>query len=144
MAVPLVGFSTAQVFDGQLKRPYLEDDAVSPRSLFGEYKVEAEQRITSTHPAALIVRLGHPVEAEAAEPPPFLSPAALTHLPDLAQAVLDLLVDSRTGIWHLTHPEEGPLDEQPVTRLFSSKGQVMPRAGHWLERLADAGDGTLR
>lgn len=136
--VPLVSFSTAQVFDGQLNRLYLEDDAVSPGSRFGEYKAEAERLIASTHSGALIIRLGHPVGAEAGQPPPVPVPAALTHLPDLANAVLDLLVDGRTGIWHLTHPEEEPVEDQRVVRLSSRKGQVMPRAGEWLQRLVTA------
>ncbi|MCG7360319.1 sugar nucleotide-binding protein [Roseomonas sp. ACRSG] len=143
LGVPLVSFSTAEVFDGQLQRPYLEGDAVSPASLFGEYKAEVEQRVTSIHPEALIVRLGHLVEAEAA-PPPCLAPAALTHLPDLAHAVLDLLVDGRTGIWHLTHPEEEPVADPGVIRLSSAKGQVMPWAGDWLRRLAEAEGATPR
>lgn len=144
MGLPLVSFSTAQVFDGQLNRPYLEDDAVSPGSVFGEYKAEAERLVASTHSEALIIRLGHPVGAEAGQPPPVLAPAALTHLPDLADAVLDLLVDGRTGIWHLTHPEEEPVEDQRVVRLSSRNGLVMPRAGEWLQRLVEARSATSR
>jgi dTDP-4-dehydrorhamnose reductase len=142
--VPLVSLSTAQVFDGQLNRPYLEDDAVSPGSHFGAYKAEVERLIAITHPDALIVRLGHPVEAEAEGLPPSLVPSALTHLPDLAQVLLDLLIDGRTGIWHLTHPEEEEPQDWPIVRLSSSRGHVMPRAGDWLRRLAAAGSGARR
>jgi dTDP-4-dehydrorhamnose reductase len=139
--LPLVAFSTAQVFDGQLDRFYLEDDAVSPSSFFGEHKVESERRLLGAHPDALVVRLGHLVEPGAA-PPPVLAPAALTHLPDLAHAVLDLLVDGRTGIWHLTHPEEERPDHRHVVRLSSSRGRVMPYAGAWLQRLIETGRGV--
>jgi dTDP-4-dehydrorhamnose reductase len=134
MAVPLVNFSTAQVFDGRLNRPYLENDLVSPGSLFGEHKAEAERCIMVSHPDALIVRLGHLVEADAVGPLSVLAPSALTHLPDLAHVVLDLLVDGRTGIWHLTHPEEEePLRDPHIVRLSSNKGLMMPRVYGWLQ-----------
>jgi dTDP-4-dehydrorhamnose reductase len=93
--IPLVYFSTAQVFYGRLGRPYAEEDPLSPTSFFGESKAEAERRLLHLHPSPLVVRLGHHVEAEATVPPPFLDPAALSHLPDLAQVVPDLLVASR-------------------------------------------------
>jgi dTDP-4-dehydrorhamnose reductase len=137
--IPLVFFSTAQVFDGRLGRPYAEEDLLSPSSFFGESKAEAERRLLHLHPSPLVVRLGYPVEAEAAVPPPFLAPAALSHLPDLAQVVLDLLVDGRTGIWHLTHPEDEPSKDERVIRLSSRRGRVMPPAGPWLDILARVG-----
>jgi dTDP-4-dehydrorhamnose reductase len=135
--LPLVCFSTAQVFDGSLRRPYAEEDPLSPASFFGEDKAEAERQLLSRHPNPMLVRLGHPVEEELSHPPPVLAPAALTHLPDLAQVVLDLLVDERMGIWHLTHPEDEPPEDGTVIRLTSRRGRVMPRAGHWLKNWAE-------
>jgi dTDP-4-dehydrorhamnose reductase len=133
MDVPLVSFSTAQVFDGRLGRPYLEQDPPSPIQPFGRDKAEAEDRILAAHPGPLIIRVGYLVEPEATVPPPCLSPAALSHLHDLSQVVLDLLIDGRSGIWHLTHPENEVKGSAGFVRLKSQQGHIMPPAGQWLE-----------
>jgi dTDP-4-dehydrorhamnose reductase len=134
--LPLVAFSTAEVFSGEPGRIYCEDDAVSPCSSFGEYKARAEERLLAAHPAALVLRHGHLVEP-GAPPPPALAPAALTHVPDLATAVLDLLVDGRVGLWHLTHPEDEAAAHHRGVRLASHRGRIMPYPGEWWHRLVE-------
>jgi dTDP-4-dehydrorhamnose reductase len=117
--LPVVTFSSDRVFDGQLGRPYVEQDPLSPACLYGESKAEAERRVSGAYPDALIVRTsaffspwdrrnfiynalrdmaaGHPVRGASRA---VVSP---TYVPDLAHAVLDLLVDGETGVWHLTN-----------------------------------------
>ena len=52
----LVHVSTDYVFDGTSERPYLEDDTVSPNSVYGKTKAEGEQNIISTGCYYIIVR----------------------------------------------------------------------------------------
>ena len=117
--LPFVTFSSDRVFDGQLGRPYVEQDPLSPTCVYGESKAEAEQRVWAAYPDTLIVRTsaffspwdrhnfiyralremaaGHPVRGASRA---VVSP---TYVPDLAHTVLDLLVDGETGIWHLAN-----------------------------------------
>ena len=52
----LVHLSTDVVFDGRKGSPYVEDDPVSPVTDYGRAKAEAEVRVASAHPEALLVR----------------------------------------------------------------------------------------
>ena len=51
-----VHISTDYVFDGTSERPYLEDDIVSPNSVYGKTKAEGEQNIISSGCSYIIVR----------------------------------------------------------------------------------------
>jgi dTDP-4-dehydrorhamnose reductase len=113
-------FSSDLVFDGVARRPYGEADRPAPLSVYGMSKAEAEQRVAHACPGALIVRtsacfgsagdfLAAALRA-LAERRTF--PAAgdwvvsPTYVPDLADAVLDLLIDGERGIWHLANRGE--------------------------------------
>lgn len=117
--IPLVTFSSDLVFDGSLGRPYLEDDPVGPTNVYGASKAEAERRVMALHPGALVVRtaaffgpwdrhnfawavLDHLSQGRRfrASRTAFVSP---TYVPDLGHAVLDLLVDGESGLWHLAN-----------------------------------------
>ncbi len=52
----MVHFSSDYVFDGQLGRPYTEDDPTSPASVFGVSKVAGEQLLRQVVPQHYIVR----------------------------------------------------------------------------------------
>jgi dTDP-4-dehydrorhamnose reductase len=112
-------FSTDLVFDGRAGRPYLESDPVAPLSVYGRTKADAERLVSERHPGSLIVRAsaffgpwdasnflsaflyhfrrGSRVNASADT---VVSP---TYVPELAHAVLDLLLDGEGGIWHLAN-----------------------------------------
>jgi dTDP-4-dehydrorhamnose reductase len=116
---PLVTFSSDLVFDGQLGRPYVENDPVSPANVYGESKADAERLVLSAHKDALVVRTaaffgpwdrhnfawavlealanGRPFKASRTS---FVSP---TYVPDLCHTTLDLLVDGENGLWHLAN-----------------------------------------
>jgi len=49
LRVPLVQISTDYVFDGQLDRPYHEDDATSPKGVYGASKLQGEQVVLSDY-----------------------------------------------------------------------------------------------
>lgn len=52
----VVHFSSDYVFDGELGRPYCEEDPPSPRSVFGASKVAGEQLLRAVLPSHFIVR----------------------------------------------------------------------------------------
>src|SRR5205085_2769512 len=54
--LPLLTFSSDLVFDGRRRSPYRESDPVGPLSAYGRSKAEAERRVLSAHPGALVIR----------------------------------------------------------------------------------------
>lgn len=114
--VPLLTFSSALVFDGRKRQPYLESDAVAPLNTYGRSKAEAETEVLLAHTKALAIRTcaffgpwddfnfatpalrtpisGHPFVAV---DDTFVSP---TYIPDLVHICLDLLIEGEQGVWH--------------------------------------------
>ncbi|MES2534592.1 MAG: sugar nucleotide-binding protein [Pseudomonadota bacterium] len=119
LAIPFVTFSSDLVFDGLLGRPYVESDAVSPTCVYGSSKAEAEQRVLDAWPRALVIRSSaffgpwdrfnfvHAALRDLAAGVTVMASNAVlvspTYVPDLVHAVLDLLIDDETGIWHLAN-----------------------------------------
>lgn len=116
--VALLTFSSDLVFDGRKGAPYDEADPPAPLNAYGRSKAEAEARVLDAHAEALVVRtsaffgpwdehnfvtvaLGRLAAGEpfAAADDAVVSP---TYVPDLAHACLDLLLDSESGLWHLS------------------------------------------
>ena len=120
--LPLVTFSSDQVFDGGARVPYTEDDEPAPLNAYGTAKAEAEGRVLALMPEALIVRtsaffgpwdeynFATQALRNVAGGRPFLAPAdntvSPTYVPDLVHATLDLLIDGERGIWHLANQGE--------------------------------------
>ncbi|MDP2010309.1 MAG: NAD(P)-dependent oxidoreductase [Phenylobacterium sp.] len=117
--LPFVGFSSDLVFDGKADRPYVESDAAGPLNVYGASKLAAERHVISANDRALMIRtaaffspydphnfasqLVHRLAAGQsviAAGDLIVSP---TYVPDLVDAVLDLLIDGETGLWHLTN-----------------------------------------
>lgn len=120
--IQFLTFSSDLVFGGNRTRPYIETDSPAPLNLYGTTKAEAEQRVLSLMPAALIVRssaffgpwdehnfvnialrtlaLNHEFRAAADAT---VSP---TYVPDLVNGCLDLLIDRESGIWHVANEGE--------------------------------------
>ncbi len=104
--VPVVSFSTAEVFWSPGAQFHREGTTPSPRSALGRTRLEGERRLLAAHPRALIVRTG-PLFG-AGDPPEALEPHVLAtpvHVSAVAGAVLDLLLDQVTGLLHLSHGE---------------------------------------
>jgi dTDP-4-dehydrorhamnose reductase len=115
-----VTFSSDLVFDGAATSPYVEEDTPSPLNVYGSTKAEAERRVAALCPSALILRTSaffgpwdrHNFLTLALERialrKPFVAADDLvvspTYVPHLAAAVLDLLLDGETGIWHVANP----------------------------------------
>lgn len=117
--LPTVSFSSDLVFDGAKGSPYDEADTPCATGVYGTSKVLAEQAIAALAGSHLVVRTaaffspddpynfamqryealrsGRSVEAA---PNRIISP---TYVPHLCDAVLDLIIDRETGIWHLSN-----------------------------------------
>jgi dTDP-4-dehydrorhamnose reductase len=113
-----ISFSSDLVFDGQ-KREYVESDDTAPLSVYGRSKCQMEESIATLSGDHLIIRTaaffspadeynfarqvsralscGEPYQASGDQA---VSP---TYVPDLCDAVLDLLIDRETGVWHLSN-----------------------------------------
>jgi dTDP-4-dehydrorhamnose reductase len=61
---PLYHISTDYVFDGIGAKPYTEQDAINPKSVYGASKAEGERLIRDVCPEACIIRTSWLVDAE--------------------------------------------------------------------------------
>lgn len=132
----LITFGTDYVFDGSAARPYVEDDAPRPLSVYGESKLAAERALEEEGPEHLLVRTQWLFGPHG---PNFvrsiLDRAARTgalrvvtdqvgcptHARDLAEAVRRLLdVDAR-GTFHFSNAGE--------TSFFDYAGFILAEAG---------------
>ena len=112
--MPLLAFSSDQVFDGAKAGAYDEGDAPSPLNVYGRSKARAERAVVEAGGRGLIVRTGaffSPLDrhdfahaaahtlaqgrAIRAADDQVVSP---TYVPDLVDAALDLLIDGETGV----------------------------------------------
>ena len=118
--VRFVQISSDQVFDGRRQAPYAEGDPTNALNAYGRAKAEAEDRVQSALESALVVRTAAffspddrwnfavqtlqrlaAGEAVVAASDQRVSP---TYVPDLVDAMLDLLIDGEAGVWHLSNP----------------------------------------
>jgi dTDP-4-dehydrorhamnose reductase len=118
--IPLVHISSDLVFDGTKGEPYLEHDEPHPVNVYGRSKAEGERRVLASGARVLVVRTAtcfSPDDATnfamqllrelqdgrtpRAVIDRFMSP---TYVPDLVDAVLDLLIDGELGVWHISNP----------------------------------------
>jgi dTDP-4-dehydrorhamnose reductase len=113
----LIHLSTDVVFDGRKGAPYVEEDPLSPVTAYGHAKAEAEMRVATAHPEALLVRTSllyggaTPSKHELAARDPastfftneIRSPV---HVTDLAEALLELCAREAVGPLHLAGADD--------------------------------------
>ena len=120
--VPFVGFSSDLVFDGRKGDAYTEHDTPSPLGAYGRSKAAAETAVLEAGGKGLMVRtaaffsphdphnFAQAVVRELSQGRRFKaahdSVVSPTYTPALVEAVLDLLVDGETGLWHLANRGE--------------------------------------
>ncbi len=116
--VKLLHFSTDYVFDGMGTRPYTEEDAPNPLSVYGRSKLLGEKKILENYPSSLIVRTEwiygrggenfitkitriarekgrvEVVDDQTGSP---------TFAQDLAEPVRALITQNKSGIYHVTN-----------------------------------------
>ncbi|MFY9655110.1 MAG: dTDP-4-dehydrorhamnose reductase [Methylocystis sp.] len=56
IGAPLLQFSTDYVFDGALKRPYVETDQTNPTGAYGRSKLEGDKRVRAAQPDSVVLR----------------------------------------------------------------------------------------
>jgi dTDP-4-dehydrorhamnose reductase len=131
----LIHLSTDLVFDGELARPYREDDRPGPVNEYGASKLDGERAVLGTHGYALVVRTS--LIYAGAEPGPtellvlddlagradvvffedeLRSPVACG---DLAAALLELAELPPRGVLHLAGPE--PVSRLEFARLIATR-----------------------
>lgn len=136
----LVHVSTDYVFDGTLDRPYREDDATNPQSVYGRSKLAGEREVgpgaavvrTSwvcgehgNNMVKLVLRLSqHPDQALAFVDDQRGHP---TFTADLAPALRLLAVERRTGIHHVTN--------QGAVSWYQFVREILEAAGHDPDRV---------
>ena len=117
--LPLLTFSSDLVFDGTKRGAYDESDAPAPLNVYGEGKAAAERAVLEAGGRGLIVRtsaffspldphnFAHAVAQTLAAGRTFRAAAdqsvSPTHVADLADAALDLVIDGETGLRHLAN-----------------------------------------
>ena len=150
----LVTFSSDLVFDGSSSTPYLENHPVAPLNTYGRSKVALEQSVLECLPHALVVRSSAFIDA--ADQRTFtgwvmagatrgehirtssdiVSP---TYVPALADALLDLLIDGESGIWHLANDGSiswTELAQRVVAEVGADPDLVEELQSHELGRVA--------
>ena len=134
--LPFVTFSSDLVFDGLKNDRYVESDNYSPLNVYGKSKAEAESRVLEHFSKALVIRTSaffgpwdrfnfvYAVLDALAEGRQFFAASDITisptYVPDLVNAVLDLLIDGENGIWHLANT--GEVSWAEFARLAAMKG----------------------
>ena len=119
--IPLLTFSSDLVFDGASATPYVESDKPAPLNVYGRSKAEAERRVLTRYPEALVIRTSaffgpwdeHNFVTTALRAlrsrQPFHAASDIvvtpTYVPDLVNVSLDLLIDRCNGLWHLSNGE---------------------------------------
>ena len=114
----LVTFSSDLVFDGTSTTPYVESHPVAPLNTYGRSKVALEQSVFECLPHALVIRTSAFIDAtnqrtfagwvmaaatrgeRIRTSSDIVSP---TYVPALADALLDLVIDGESGVWHLAN-----------------------------------------
>jgi dTDP-4-dehydrorhamnose reductase len=138
--LPFVAFSSDLVFDGAAGRPYHENSPTAPLGVYGRSKAAMEQRVLAMGSQALVVRTAAFFSER--DPYNFASGvvAALmsgqgfdaaedltispTYTPELADVVLDLLIDGERGVRHLTN--QGEVSWAAFARMLCARLDLDP------------------
>lgn len=133
--VHFTAVSSDLVFDGGKGRPYVERDAPCPLSAYGRSKQAAESAVLAAGGRALVVRAAAFFSAD--DPHNFAAWVARelragrriavaedcvvtpTYVPHLAGAMLDLVIDDETGVWHLSN--HTPVSWAAFARLVAER-----------------------
>lgn len=147
--IPLIHISTDCVFDGRLDRPYAEDDAAAPISVYGASKRAGEVAVLSGNLRTAVVRTAWVVSARGRNFVRTILDAAAsrsdlgvvadvvgspTSADDLAQALVALTLamvndpSAPTGLYHCVNAGEASWAElaAEALRLAGSRTTVVP------------------
>lgn len=151
----LMTFSTDYVFDGVLRRPYVEEDTVNPLSAYGASKLAGEVLAAAANPRTYVVRTcGLYGRAERPAKPSFVDRilesarrgeeiviedgvvASPTFVGHLAAALQTLVASNRYGLYHAVN--RGPVTwlEFAAEAMRQSGIAAAPRPGPPRARIA--------
>ncbi len=116
--VRFAGFSSDLVFDGQKGAAYVESDAPAPLNAYGRSKHAAEDAVLEAgglmaRTAAFFspydlhnfaTQVAHGLARGRSIAAAHDSVVSPTYVPDLVDAVLNLVIDGEVGLWHLANP----------------------------------------
>lgn len=151
--VPMIHISTDYVFDGTAKKPYKETSKPNPISAYGRSKLRGEQEVKEHAPKSLIVRTGwlygaggNSFIAKILEQArqgnelrvvddQFGSPTSAF---DLAETLLELVRQKRTGVVHAVNSGETTWYRfaQQIVELAGLGVDIQPIPSSALERAA--------
>jgi dTDP-4-dehydrorhamnose reductase len=148
MDIPLVHISTDYVFDGRKKKPYVEDDAPHPQSIYAISKLAGELILQYLWYKHYIIRVsglygmagalrerGNFVEimirmAEAGKEIKVVSDQVLTptYTRDAAEKIMEIINSDKYGIYHVTNAGECSWYEftKEIFRLTGMKPNLAP------------------
>jgi len=150
----LVTFSSDLVFDGGSRSPYVESHPVAPLNTYGRSKVALEKAVFECLPHALVIRTSAFIDAvdqrtfagwvmacasrgeRIRTSSDVVSP---TYVPALADALLDLLIDGESGVWHLANNGSiswTELAQRVVAEMGAESDLVEEADSHDLGRIA--------
>ena len=117
--IHLTHFSTAEVFDGTKPEPYLENDQVSPLSIYAKSKAAGEGHVLAMGDKGLVIRtnclfgkyrdnfvqstIKKLMNKEIVETTDEISNA--TYTLDLANVALTLALSNKSGLYHVTNSD---------------------------------------
>ncbi|MDB5570159.1 MAG: family oxidoreductase [Hyphomicrobiales bacterium] len=152
IGAPLVRFSSPHLFKPLKGRAYRESDRPTPANERGRRAAAAEDDARARAPASLLVRTGPMFSLDWADAD-FAAmmqmvvsgrreaASSLTYIPDLVDAVLDLLIDEAWGTWHLVNqgsaaPENmsAPVNTEPLAQPTDC-ATITTERGLWLPPL---------
>jgi dTDP-4-dehydrorhamnose reductase len=153
--IPLLTFSSDQVFAGERTTPWLESDATDPLNVYGRSKAEAEAAVLAAHLGAMVVRtsaffgpwdvhnfVATTVRALAAGDEIVVADderVSPTYVPDLVDVCIDLLVDAESGLWHLANVGDvswAEFAQQAAAAFGVDPSTLRPRPAHALGSVA--------
>lgn len=148
----LLTFSTDHVFDGGFDRgkAFLENDTPSPANIYGESKLQGESEALSGFADNIVIRTSWLFSESKGMVPYFWkilaenAPitavtdqiACLTYAPDLAGAVLKIIIGGRSGLFHLAS-NPGVTPAELATRLAEYVNGTVQRIT-WVQLDLDA------
>jgi dTDP-4-dehydrorhamnose reductase len=141
----LVYVSTAGVFDGNKKEPYTEEDEPNPQNVYGRTKYQGEVMVRDLAPDYLIARSCWMFGGGPGVDKKFVSKiirqldqdeikvvddkiGSLTYGRDLASAIKQLLIQNRTGLFHLTNRgfcSRYEVAEQ-IVKILGASAKIIP------------------
>lgn len=141
----LVYVSTAGVFDGNKKEPYTEEDEANPQNVYGRTKYQGEVMVRDLAPDYLIARSCWMFGGGPGVDKKFVSKiieqldhdeikvvddkiGSLTYGRDLASAIKQLLIQNRTGLFHLTNRgfcSRYEVAEQ-IVKILGASAKIIP------------------